>query len=244
MKYSDYFVFDIETVAFPIDSFDESLQEYLLRNTQSDEEREKKIREMALSPFCAKIACIGLVVIHNQDGIYELKSEGALALDESLTDGIEVRDKLTGGGSLIYSNEQTMLRQFWRLMTKYDKACLVSFNGRSFDAPFLMLRSALRKIRPSRNLMDGTKFSYNLHIDLAEELTYKNFNSSGPLRRFNMNFYTKSFGIESPKSQGLDGSNVGKFFEEGRTAEIAEYCLRDVHATWELFQTWEQYLHF
>jgi hypothetical protein len=35
---------------------------------------------------------------------------------------------------------------------------------------------------------------------------------------------------------------VGDLYAEGRHAEIAEYCLRDVHATWQLFEAWERVL--
>ena len=129
-------------------------------------------------------------------------------------------------------------------MTKYRDSTLISFNGRGFDAPFLMHRSAIHKIRPSRNLMDGTKFNYSRHIDLLDELTFFSPSSSGPTRRFNFDFYARAFGIHSPKSDGVDGSKVSDLFAEGKIVDISEYCLRDVVATWELFVFWNQYLNF
>ena len=107
----------------------------------------------------------------------------------------------------------------------------MTFNGRNFDAPFLMLRSAIYKIRPPYNLMAGTKFSYPSHIDLIDELSYYSMSSYGATRRFNFDFYSQSFGITSPKAQGVDGSKVPDFFASGKIEEISDYCMRDVRAT-------------
>ena len=60
----------------------------------------------------------------------------------------------------------------------------------------------------------------------------------------NFDFYTRAFGLKSPKSEDIDGSKVAEYFADGRITEIAEYCLRDVTATWELFLLWQKYLKF
>jgi amidase len=59
---------------------------------------------------------------------------------------------------------------------------------------------------------------------------------------FNLDFYCKAFGIESPKSHGVSGLDVNRLLAEGRSREIAEYCLRDVRATLELYQIWRSRL--
>jgi predicted PolB exonuclease-like 3'-5' exonuclease len=142
-------------------------------------------------------------------------------------------------------SEYKALDKFWRILSKYPQIHLVSFNGRNFDAPFLMLRSALLGIRPSKNLMEGTKFNYKLHTDLLDEFTfYQPTYYFSATKRFNLDFYTRAFGIESPKSQGIDGSNVNEYFREGKLTEIALYCIRDVKATWELFKKWKKTLKF
>jgi len=64
------------------------------------------------------------------------------------------------------------------------------------------------------------------------------------MKRYNFDFYTKAFGITSPKSEGVDGSKVGELYAQGQLMEIAEYCLRDVQATWELYCVWAEYLKF
>ena len=126
---------------------------------------------------------------------------------------------------------------------------VVTFNGRNFDCPFLMLRSAVLGIRPSINMMAGTRWEFKVggstgdrysgaeHIDLLDKLTFNaGFDKVGATRKFNLNFYTKSFGIASPKSQTIAGDKVPIFYAEGRTREIAEYCMRDVRATSELYR--------
>ena len=60
----------------------------------------------------------------------------------------------------------------------------------------------------------------------------------GAARRFNLDFYCKAFGIESPKSHGVTGSDVNTLLAEGKFREIADYCLRDVVATVLLYRVW------
>jgi len=94
-----------------------------------------------------------------------------------------------------------------------------------------MLRSAIYHIRPPYNLMQGTKFNYPFHIDLIDELTFFNPSVTGATKKFNFDFYAHSFGIVSPKAQGVDGYKVPDMYAEGKIKEIAEYCMRDVRAT-------------
>jgi len=248
---SHFLVFDIETVPNDWESFSESQQEYLLRRAVTDEEQEQKKRELALSPLTAKAVCIGMQLVEivdpkaeAQDGKYSLKKITTFSLNESLDDG-ETTEALLDDGNMCYlTNEKTMLEKFWRIFSKYPQAHLVSFNGRTFDAPFLMLRSAKLQVRPTRNLMTGTKFNYPLHTDLIDELCFYMPSQSGATRRYNFDFFTRAFGITSPKEAGVDGSKVADYYAQGRINEISEYCLRDVKATWELYLYWEKFLKF
>jgi hypothetical protein len=53
----------------------------------------------------------------------------------------------------------------------------------------------------------------------------------------------KSFGIESPKAHSVTGLDMKQLTEEKRFREIAEYNLRDLQATAELFRRWERFLN-
>jgi hypothetical protein len=241
-----YLAFDIETIPQEYESFSESQQEYLVRFAETEEEIERKKSEMALSPLTAQVVVIGLQLVELDNGEIVNTKKKAFILDEALADGEEITGELSTGDEFTYFNEKTMLLKFWEIFTKpkYSNSHLISFNGRNFDAPFLMLRSALLCIRPSRNLMSGTKFNYGYHTDLIDELTFYTPSSYGATKRFNFDFYTRAFGLVSPKSDGIDGSKVKDYFIEGKKNEIAEYCLRDVVATWELFLIWKERLKF
>ncbi len=239
-----YLVFDLETVGLGDDAFDDVQLEYLYRGTTTDEERDRKTSEFALSPLTGRIVCIGMQMM-TRDGDAWTSRSVAYSVDPSMDDATAaVHDELPSGSAWYRSSERVMLENFWKLLDRHRSVTLVSFNGRNFDAPWLMLRSAVLGIRPSKNLMQGTKFNYSGHIDLIDQLTFFQGAASGATRRFNFDFYAKSFGITSPKAEGVDGSKVGALFEAGDHASIAEYCLRDVSATWELFTVWERLLRF
>ncbi|MBC8095958.1 MAG: hypothetical protein H7Y43_09110, partial [Akkermansiaceae bacterium] len=115
--------------------------------------------------------------------------------------------------------------------------------GRGFDVPFIYLRSALLNVPISRKDWLGYRYQTEPHCDLAEQLTFYNVSGrEGAARKFNLDFYCKAFGIESPKSHGITGMDVNTLLAEGRYRDIAEYCLRDVVATVSLFQIWRERL--
>jgi 3'-5' exonuclease len=240
-----FLVFDIETVPLPWESFSETQQEYITRNLSNEEEIDKRKMEMGLSPMTAQVVCIGMELIERKEGKDIILKMAAFAVDNNMGDDDVKEEKLSKGEDCFYYNEKIALEMFWKILNKYQPVHLVSFNGRNFDAPFLMLRSALLNVKPTKNLMSGTKYNYHEHTDLIDELTF--FNPSfnyGSTKRFNFDFYTRAFGLTSPKSEGIDGSKVPQYFAEGRIEEISEYCLRDVKATWELYLIWEKYLRF
>jgi 3'-5' exonuclease len=240
-----YLVFDIETAPVEWDSLAESQQEYITRYAKTEEEAEEKKYQMGLSPMTAHVVCIGLQLMQETgDGHWEIVNRAAFSTDLSLEDDERKEIELVGGDKCFLTNEKKLLENFWGILKKYPAAQLVSFNGRNFDAPFLMLRSAVYRIKPYRNLMAGTKFNYPQHVDLIDELTFYNPSPYAATRRYNFDFYSRVFGIHSPKSEGVDGSMVGKMFYEGKIVEISEYCMRDINATWELFLVWYNYLKY
>ncbi|MCK5512657.1 MAG: 3'-5' exonuclease, partial [Thermodesulfovibrionia bacterium] len=110
-------------------------------------------------------------------------------------------------------------------------------NGRGFDAPFLMLRSALLKISPTKELMPN-RYSGTSHIDLLDHLTF-----FGSVRRkFSLHMWCKAFGIKSPKEEGVTGLEVNALFNKGKYFEIAQYCVGDLFATKELFEYWDKFV--
>jgi len=228
-------VFDIETSAVPLDSFDESSQEYLMRpanNLPTGEEREAKREEltrmMNLWPFTAQVVCIAMINAET------LRGQVIFIADDFESNTCD----MTGVDFMPVMDEVELLNQFWLVAMHYDK--VVTFNGRQFDIPFLYLRSAQLDVPITKKNWLGYRFATEPHCDLAEQLTFYNVSGrSGAARRFNLDFYCRIFGIDSPKSHGVTGMDVNQLMEEERYGEIAEYCLRDVFATVKLFDIWK-----
>jgi DNA polymerase elongation subunit (family B) len=218
-------VFDIETLAYPFDRFDADQQAYLLKFAHSEEEKAEAIQRLSLTPFTARVIAIGMLNPDSNQGkvLYESPEHTSSYSEDGLVE-------------FSPSGEEEMLREFWKTIAHY--AQFITFNGRSFDCPFLLLRSAALGIKPSRNLMPY-RYAWTEHCDLMEQLTFY-----GACRKFNLDFYCKAFGVKSPKANGITGLDLGRLFEERRFKEIAAYCLGDVQATAELFRRWVDYLGF
>ena len=224
-------VFDIETSAYPFESLSESQQEYLLRYAEKETDSDKKqkqvdeaIRYTSLYPLTAKCIAIGILDVEKEKSFVYYESEEA---EEWFSEDKQVHYKGLP--------EKEMLESFWRIIEVTDN--VITFNGRNFDIPFLMIRSAMLKIKPSRNLI-GRRYDKSSHIDLLEQFTFY-----GLTRKFNLDFYCQAFGIESPKTKEISGMEVKNLYEAGRLKDIAIYCSRDIYATFQLFKIWDEYLN-
>ena len=223
-------VLDIETCAYPFDSLSESQQEYLLRYAEKESDPGKKqeqtdqaIRYTSLYPLTAKCVAIGIYDIDKNKSFVYYESEEA---EEWFSEDQQIHYKgLT---------EVEMLKSFWKIIEVTDQ--VVTFNGRNFDIPFLMIRSAMLKVKPSKNLIKS-RYDTKSHIDLLEQFTFY-----GLTRKFNLDFYCNAFGIESPKTKEISGMEVKNLYEAGRLRDIAIYCSRDIYATYQLYKIWDEYL--
>ena len=231
-------VFDIETTAQPVENFDAVQQEYLFREAEKipDEaaravRRAEIQRQFSLWPLTAQVVCIAM-----------LNAESLRGQVLFIADDFEADAGEAGPVEFVpVADETELLTAFWDAAKHYNQ--VVTFNGRGFDVPFLYLRSAVLNVPISRKDWLGYRFATEPHCDLAEQLTFYGVSGrEGAAKRFNLDFYCKSFGIESPKSHGVTGMDVGTMMTEGRYREIAEYCLRDVHATVLLHRIWRERL--
>lgn len=215
----DTYVVDIETVGIPWSTLDEKTREYLLGRAGSDAEREAVPRRLGLAPGTGRVIVIGMLNITNGD-------KGGVFVEGRKRDwfegGPEGFQRFDGG-------ERELLAEFWKIVRNAGR--IVTFNGRMFDGPFLMLRSAMQGVAPAVNLA-GYRYAMNPHCDLAEVLAFQ-----GAVRQhFSLDYWCRRFGITSPKAEGLDGSRVQEYYEGGRLDEIVEYCVRDVVATAALYR--------
>jgi DNA polymerase elongation subunit (family B) len=231
-------VFDIESSALRQDSLDEAQQEYLFRECAKLEDetaraarRSEIERQFNLWPFTAQVVCIAMLNADTSRGkvLFTAADYEPPAEAEGPVEFVPCVD------------EAQLLAAFWDVAKHYET--IVTFNGRGFDVPFIYLRSALLNVPISRKDWLGYRFQTDPHCDLAEQFTFYGVSGrDGAARRFNLDFYCKAFGIESPKSHGVTGNDVNTLMAEGKYREIAEYCLGDVKATLSLYQIWKERL--
>jgi len=218
-------VFDIETAGKDFESLDTPTQEYLLRRAETEEEILEVKDSLSFYPLTGEVIAIGML---NPDSLrgavyYQAPQDSLLPFEE---DNI----------SFHASTEREILKIFWEAIKNYDQ--FITFNGRGFDCPFIMVRSAVHKIKPTRDLMPN-RYS-GPHVDLLDHLTFY----GASRRRFSLDMWCKAFGIKSPKSEGITGYDVKGLFSSRRYIEIAKYCLGDIMATKELLTYWENYIRF
>jgi DNA polymerase elongation subunit (family B) len=231
-------VFDIETSALPLDQFDEAQQEYLFRDAGKigdlaarEARRAEILHFFNLWPFTAQVVCIAM-----------LNAETARGQVVFLAEDYEDPGDEAGPVEFVPCvDEAELLTAFWDVAKHYET--IITFNGRGFDVPFIYLRSALLNVPITRKDWLGYRYQTEPHCDLAEQLTFYGVSGrEGAARRFNLDFYCKAFGIESPKAHGVTGLDVNDLLAAGQYREIAEYCLRDVRATMQLYQIWKDRL--
>ncbi len=218
-------IVDIETVGRDFASLDKGMQEYLLRWAGTEDEVREVKESLSFYPLTAEVVAIGMLNPDTGKGAvyFQTPKDALLPFEE---EGIAYQ---TGA-------EKDILQRFWDAIKGYDQ--IVTFNGRSFDCPFILIRSAVHRIRPSKDLMPNR---YNgSHIDLLDQLTF--FGASR--RKFSLDMWCRTFGIKSPKSGGITGYDVKDLYASGRYVDLAKYCVGDLKATKELLAYWEQYVRF
>lgn len=207
-------IFDIETIGENFDALDKTTQEIL------DEDKDK----LGLSPLTGEIAAIGVLDVETNKGAvyYQAPNKKIKNFQEN-----NIKFKAMP--------EQQMLEKFWEV-AKNAKA-LIGFNSRAFDAPFIIVRSAIHKIKPSINLMPYRYAQNTNHIDLLEHLSFY-----GAMQgKKSLHLWCHAFGIPSPKV-GVKGDDVAGLFKSKKYLDIAKYNVRDLYATRDLYKNWEEYI--
>ena len=212
--------FDIETLGFEIDSFDNVQQEYLTKYCENEIDVEKVKFDLSLWAPTSRVLAIA---------IYNPDTEGGKVFYQS--DLNESFNSANGKVEFSTGDEKYILTEFWNIVKSFDQ--VITFNGRGFDAPFLIIRSAILGVPISKNLMPY-RYDQKIHCDLLDQLSFY-----GATRKFNLDFFCKTFGIESPKSHGITGMNMKELVEKKMFREIAKYCLDDTIATAKLHQIME-----
>jgi hypothetical protein len=232
-------IIDIETVGEDFDSLDKTSQEVLTnwikKTSRSDEEYQANLEYlkdgMGLSPLTGEIVAIGVLDYHQDKGVVYYQAPES---DE--------RESTEENYTFKPTSEKDMLQSFWQGALKYDH--FITFNGRSFDIPFLNLRSAIHNIKPSKDLMRG-RYLYQQNVDAMHIDLFDQFGYYGSTRKNgSIHMYCRAFGVDSPKDKGVKGDDVARLFKEKKYLDIARYNVDDLKATAGLYEKWDKYLRF
>jgi predicted PolB exonuclease-like 3'-5' exonuclease len=130
-----------------------------------------------------------------------------------------------------------LTKHFWQGWDAYRRPTLVSFNGRTFDVPLMEL-AAFRYglgvpgwFNVDAKTWDQNRNRYNLHahLDLHDVLT--NFGAT----RFNGGLNLAANVLGKPGKMDVQGHMVQDLHDEGKLAEVNDYCRCDVLDTYFVF---------
>jgi predicted PolB exonuclease-like 3'-5' exonuclease len=176
---------------------DQSLKEHGLLEAQIQIDEAEIIKKLSLSAATAKIICLGY------------------AIEPSLTHAVDVLE----------GEETDIIKNFWKLAA--DCNLFVGHNILDFDLRFIVQRSVIHQIKPSRDI-PFSRFRNAPVYDTMHEW------SKWGREHTSLDSLAKALGIPSPK-ENLDGSKVYPYYRAGRLGEIIAYCKRDVDSVRQIY---------
>jgi Predicted 3'-5' exonuclease related to the exonuclease domain of PolB len=226
------FTVDIETI--PLPAFRERAARRLKRATElgklSDEQRQHYLedqlaeeeRVFKLGSLAATSGRVLSIAVHigpvpgiEIDGVKQTESEHVFGIDAA---GQE-------------QSEQEALNDFLALMQGFDPDIdeIVGHNIIAFDLPFIFQRCLVNgiAIRPFVNL---SEFNVRGAYDTMHRWWF------GARNRVALDDIAWVLGIESSKTDEVEGSRVFELYEAGKLAEIREYNLNDVRVTRKVYE--------
>lgn len=161
----------------------------------------------SLHPEFAKVVCVSL---------------GAFDEDE-----IKIQS-FTGEESDILSKSNIVFNKAFQKSWK-----LAGHTIKNFDIPFIGKRMVINGINPSHLIFYLNRKPWESpYLDIAEIFSFSGWGQS----HTSLDLMSAVLGHESPKDE-MDGSQVHKYFYDGRIEEIRGYCEKDVLALIKCFQS-------
>ncbi len=213
-------VLDIECTSQEWDSLPEShrlmARKELSKQTIGQRVTEEEAKErLALSPYTGTITVVSLWDTYFERGVTYYVHPYAL---EGLTE--------KGDQPVLYRHcktEKELLERVWRVLGRISFKQVVTFNGRGFDLPYLMVRSICNGVPVLFDLVNAKRYESN-HIDVSDVISV--YGSC----RFNVSLemLCEQMGIESPKTT-VSGKDAPVLWKQGpeQKKEVVLYCGRD-----------------
>lgn len=217
MDISEIIVADIETIPNmdAVDFLDEPKPDKRLSDIAKiaadiEKKKAKAVSEMGLNPNFGRIAAI----------CYAERDE-----DHRMVTSNHHMEEATD------EQERAVLIGFWEKMAH---ARLGTFNGVGFDVPFILRRSWLLNVRPTKTF-DTSPYKCasgdGNHVDVMAVLAHGDMRKKGGLDLYGR------LKLGKGKTEGMDGSQVWPAWQEGRIKDICDYGEDDCVVTKELLES-------
>ena len=175
----------------------------------SDEEVRKAIGDKFPKHLYHSIVCIGALIAHREAKYWAVDALSAPHVSQR--------------------TESELISSFVDRVAELSPQ-LVTFNGNSFDLPVLRYRAMAHGI--SANGLSARPY-FNRYSDDAMDLCDV-LSSFSPQARATLHEISRVMGLPG-KSESINGSEVEKYFRQGRIQEIADYCETDIVNTYRVW---------
>lgn len=218
-------IFHIETAGAAWEDFDDSTKKHLLNKAKrTGVDIEVVVSEFGLSAFSGSIVSLGIYDLERQQGAVYFVGLGE---DEIF---------LESGFAFKERTEKELLEDFWEGALSYDT--FVTFNGRSFDIPFILHRSVACGVKPTVDLLGVrylTKQALPYHVALQDELSFY-----GAIKLPSLQMVCHGYGIIYKKDEA--SSMVTERINAKQFRTVAEQNAESVSAIVSLYKKWKEYL--
>jgi 3'-5' exonuclease len=218
-------IFHIETAGIAWEDFGESIKKHLLNKAKrTDVDIEVMVSEFGLSAFTGSIVSLGVYDLERQQGAVYFVGVG------------EGETFLEGDYTFKERTEKELLEDFWDGALSYDT--FVTFNGRSFDIPFILHRSVACGVKPTVDLLGArylTKQALPYHVALQDELSFY-----GAIKLPSLQMVCHGYEIAYKKD--VASSMVTELIAAKQFRTVAEQNAESISAIVSLYKKWKEYL--
>jgi len=180
---------------------------------EAEQKKQELKSEYGLSPLTGRIACISVFS----------EPEDPLGINPAIE------------RSFIDVDEKKLLDEFWKFVRPFCKQGIqwISFNGKSFDANYIRVRTAKNKIVGSL-VIPTYKYEFKNHFDVRDVLSNYDNKAKGTLDQWSA-FWGQGTKI-------AHGDAVQAMWDKKEFDKIAEYCLDDAKKTFRIKKQLEDYV--